>query len=500
MRVFTATLATETNTFAPMPTGLASFRAKGNYFKAGTHPDERTWASALLMPAREWARREGWVLVEGMMAVAEPAGITTREAWDALREELLADLRAALPVDLVLLGLHGAMVADGCDDCEGELLRAVREIVGPGVVIGAELDPHCHLSEAMVRHADLLIAYKEYPHTDYTERAIELIDLCAATVGGELRPQAAVVDTGMVLVVHTTREPGRGLVERMQALEGQGGVLSVSLAHGFEWGDVPDMGTKVLVYTDARQDADGARGRAVAQGLSDELRRVRERLSPTTLGLGVDEALDAALADPGPADGRGPVVMADMSDNPGGGAAGDATFILRRVLERGLTGVAMGPLWDPMAVRFAFEAGVGARLALRIGGKVSPLSGDPVDAECGVLALRPDMTMTGLGGLSVPLGDCALVETAGVKIVLTSLRTQAFGTDLFTGLGVDLARERIVVVKSSQHFHAAYAPIASKVVYVDAPGSVSARLDALPYRRIRRPKWPIDPRTEADAC
>jgi microcystin degradation protein MlrC len=230
----------------------------------------------------------------------------------------------------------------------------------------------------------------------------------------------------------------------------------------------------------------------LAQGLADELRRVRESLSPTALGLGVDAALDAALADTGPAAGQGPVVLADMSDNPGGGAAGDATFILRRVLERGLTGVAMGPLWDPLAARCAFEAGVGARLSLRIGGKVSPMSGDPVDADFRVLALKRNMTMTGLGSLSVPLGDCALVETAGVKVVLASIRTQAFGTDLFTGLGVELAQERIVVVKSSQHFHAAYAPIASKVVYVDAPGSVSARLDALPYRRIRRPKWPID--------
>jgi microcystin degradation protein MlrC len=492
MRAFTATLVTETNTFAPLPTGLSAFHEPGHYFKAGTHPPEPTALSAwVLAMVRERVRREGWTLVEGMMAFAEPAGITTREAWDSLREELLADLRAAMPVDLVLLGLHGAMVAEGCDDCEGELLRLVRSIVGPAVVVGALLDPHNHLSEAMVRHADVLVESKEYPHIDFLERTVELIDLCVATARGEIRPQAAVADTAMALVVHTTREPGRGFVARMQALEGRDGVLSVSLTHGFAWGDVPDMGTKVLVYTDARQDAGGARGRAIAQQLVDELRSLREHFCPSTLGLDVDEALDAAIANPGPAAGRGPVVLADMSDNPGGGAAGDATFILRRVLERGLAGVAMGPLWDPLAARFAFEAGVGARLSLRIGGKVSPMSGDPVDADCRVLALKRNMAMTGLGGESVPLGDCALVETAGVKIVLATMRTQAYGTDLFTGLGVELAQERIVVVKSSQHFHAAYAPIASKVVYVDAPGSVSARLDALPYRKIRRPKWPL---------
>jgi microcystin degradation protein MlrC len=493
MRAFTATLVTETNTFAPLPTGLSAFHAPGHYFKAGTHPPEPTALSSwMLTAARERARRDGWALAEGMMAFAEPAGPTTREAWDTLREELLADLRAAMPVDLVLLGLHGAMVAEGCDDCEGELLHLVRGIVGPDTVVGALLDPHNHLSEAMVRHADVLVEIKEYPHTDFKERSLELIDLCVATVRGDIRPQAAVVDTAMALVIHTTREPGRGLVARMQALEGRDGVLSVSLTHGFAWGDVPDMGTKVLVYTDARQDPGGASGRAVAQQLADGLHALRDHFSPATLGLGVDAALDAALADPGPASGRGPAVLADGSDNPGGGAAGDSTVILRRVLERRLQGVALGPLWDPQAVRIAFDAGRGARLPLRLGGKVSPLSGDPVDAECEVLALRRGMTMSGLDGLPIPLGDCALVETAGVKIVLATLRTQAFGTDLFTGLGVNLAQQRLVVVKSSQHFHAAYAPIASSVVYVDAPGSCSGRLGTLPYRRIRRPKWPLD--------
>ncbi|MFO0472945.1 MAG: M81 family metallopeptidase [Pseudomonadota bacterium] len=493
MRAFTATLVTETNTFAPLPTALSAFHAEGHYSKAGAHPSEPSALSSWMLTAvRERARRDDWALAEGMMAFAEPAGPTTREAWDSLREELLADLRAAMPVDLVLLGLHGAMVAEGCDDCEGELLHLVRGIVGPTTVVGALLDPHNHLSEAMVRHADVLVEIKEYPHTDFHERTLELIDLCVATVRGDIRPQAAVVDTAMALVIHTTREPGRGFVERMQALEGRDGVLSVSLTHGFAWGDVPDMGTKVLVYTDARQDPGGASGRAVAQQLADELRALRDDFSPATLGLGVDAGLDAALADPGPASGRGPAVLADGSDNPGGGAAGDSTFILRRVLERRLQGVALGPLWDPQAVRIAFDAGRGARLPLRLGGKVSPLSGDPVDAECEVLALRRGMTMSGLDGLPIPLGDCALVETAGVKIVLATLRTQAFGTDLFTGLGVDLAQQRLVVVKSSQHFHAAYAPIASSVVYVDAPGSCSGRLGTLPYRRIRRPKWPLD--------
>ena len=197
MRVFTATLATETNTFAPMPTGLAAFR-EGGYYPAGTHPAHLTLFGGPLWAVRQRAAEQGWTVCEGLVAFAQPGGITTAHAWQTLRDELLADLRAAGPVQMVLLGLHGAMVAEGCDDCEGELLAAVRDIVGPDVVVGAELDPHHHLSEAMLRHADLLVSFKEYPHTDVLERAFELVDLCAATAAGRIRPQVGVADCQMI--------------------------------------------------------------------------------------------------------------------------------------------------------------------------------------------------------------------------------------------------------------------------------------------------------------
>lgn len=150
MRIFSAILATETNTFSPMPTGLAAYKDCG-YFPAGQHPDQMTLFSGPLWAARVRGRENGWTLIEGMVAMAQPGGKTTKAAYEALRNEILDDLKRALPVDVVLLGLHGAMVADGYDDCEGDLLAKVRELVGPGVVIGAELDPHCHLTEAMVR-------------------------------------------------------------------------------------------------------------------------------------------------------------------------------------------------------------------------------------------------------------------------------------------------------------------------------------------------------------
>ena len=479
MRVFSGSLATESNTFAPMPTGLSTFHDRG-YFGAGQHPEQMTFFAGPLCAARLRGRAAGWDLVEGMVAGAQPSGTTTRYAYETLREELLGDLRKALPVDMGVLGLHGAMVADGYDDCEGDLLTRVRDIVGPDVVVGAELDPHAHLTPTMVEKADILIAFKEYPHTDVLERGLELVDLCAAAVQKKIRPVAAMVDCEMIVTMHTSRQPARGFVDRIQALEGQDGVLSISVAHGFAWGDVPEMGTKLLVYT----DGNAQQAQALARKLADELIGLREALTITFPD--VDGALDQALAQ-----GAGPVVISDGADNPGGGAAGDSTFFLRRMVERGISNAALGPLWDPIAVRIAFDAGVGARLMLRVGGKISPLSGDPIDLDCTVKALFPAMVMTGLANTPVPLGDCALIDANGIEVVLITTRNQAMGRDLFTQLGCVLESKAIVVVKSSQHFYASFSQVAQHVIYAAAPGSVTLDLDALPYRKARLPKWPL---------
>lgn len=480
MRVFSGGIATETNTFAPMPTGLASFKDRG-YFPAGKHPDHFNFFAGPLWAARLRGKEKGWQLAEGMIAAAQPSGITTRAAYETLRDELLGDLKAALPVDVVVLALHGAMVAEGYDDCEGDLLAHVRRIVGPVVVVGAELDPHNHLSRAMVEHADVLISYKEYPHTDVLERALELVDLCVAKAEGRVRPVPAVVDCEMITVLHTSRQPARGFIDRIQALEGKNGVLSISVTHGFAWGDVPDMGTKVLVYADG--DSEAAAG--LARQLADELIGMREQLSPRYPGI--DESLDEALAFEG-----GPVVISDGSDNAGGGAASDSTFVLARMLERGITNAAIGPFWDPMAARIAGEAGEGAKLMLRIGGKVSRLSGEPLDLECVVRKVRAEHIQTGLSNTPTPMGLSVLVNCNGIDILLCSVRNQAMGTDLFTDMDCDLAAKKIIVVKSSQHFHASYSKVARHVIYSAAPGSVTHDLKTLPYHRVHRPKWPLD--------
>jgi len=482
MRIFTAILGTETNTFAPLPTGLAQFEPIEP--TPGGPPDEiRHPFGMIVRAARERALKDGHDVLVGRGGFATPGGVTTRKAYETLRDNLLADLKSVLPIDLVALGVHGAMIADGYDDAEGDLIAHIRAIVGPQTVVAVELDLHGHLTKAKVENSDILVFFKEYPHTDIYERAVEVVDLGIAAVEKRIKPAMSVFDCGLISVFHTSREPTRSFVDRISALEGKDGVLSISLVHGFPWGDCPEMGTKILVVTD---NAKG-KGDALAAELGQAVIAMRDR----TLAkyLSADEGIDAARSS------NGCVVIADSADNPGGGSAGDSTFILQRLIERNIDSAAVGPLWDPSVVELCFAAGPGARLPLRLGGKTSRASGAPLDVEAEVLACvsRAKMVDTFGHGQSAtsPLGDSVAIRVDGIEIVVNQHRTQALG-DVFTPLGIDWKSKKIVIVKSSQHFYAAYAPSADQVLYAETPGSMTMDWAALPYRKRPAPLWPFE--------
>ena len=249
MKTFIACLGTETNTFSPMPTGLETFAdTMLHHGDATSH--EASLFSAPLHVWRAAAEAEGHDVVESLAAFAQPAGRTTRAVYEALRDEILDDLKAAGPVDLVLLNMHGAMVAEGYDDCEGDLLSRVRGIVGADVIVGAELDLHCHITPKMVENADVIVTFKEYPHIDFRERAQELFDVCTTAARGETRPVMAFFDLQMINFYYTPTEPMRSFVSRMQALEASDDILSISMGHSFPYGDVADVGGKILVVAD----------------------------------------------------------------------------------------------------------------------------------------------------------------------------------------------------------------------------------------------------------
>ncbi|MDE2369080.1 MAG: M81 family metallopeptidase [Burkholderiales bacterium] len=486
MKFFIAQLATETNTFCTFPTGRGGFEQYGIFHGDASRRDPEQ-SGALLRMMREMIEADGHAVVESLCAFAQPAGRTVRAVWESMRDEIVADLRAALPVDAVQLMLHGAMVAEGCDDCEGELIAGLREVVGPAVPIGVELDLHCHYTERMRRSADLIICFKEYPHIDAEPRARELYRLLLDTAAGRIRPVTAVVDCRMVGLWHTTREPMRGFVKRMQSFEGRDGVLSVSLGHGFPWGDVADSGARLWVIA----DGDEPRAQALATQLAREFWDLREATRPPQCG--VDAALDRVRD---AATGR-PVVIGDVADNPGGGAPGDSTFILRRIVERGIEDVAIGAFWDLGAIQICSDAGVGAVIDLRVGGKCNPSSGDPLDLRVTVRAVLDEHGQSAMGGRE-SLGRCVWVEAAhGVHLLLASLRCQVYGTDAFTGIGITLTDKHAIVVKSTQHFHAQFAPLAAEVLYVSTPGALTLDFAAIDYRVRPLAYWPrvVDPHT-----
>src|SRR5262245_46619497 len=487
MQLFTASLGTETNTFSPIPTGAQLF-AETALVRGGAYGANPNLFALPMIEFRDRARARGWRVTESLCTFAVPAGPTVQRVYEAFRDEILEDLAKAMPVNAVLLSLHGAMVADATQSCETDLVQRIRGIVGPNVPIGVELDLHCHLTDELVAAATAIVIFKEYPHIDVRERAAELFDIVAAAVEGRAAPRMALFDCRMLGLYPTPIEPMASYVRKIKGLEGREGVLSISIAHGFPWADVPQAGTRVLVMTD--EEVNGTDGAGLARALGLELRGLRERIEAPWMAL--DQALDRAMRAP-----DGPIVLADMADNAGGGAPSDSTFLLRAMLDRGMNDAVLGCIFDPGAVALAFEAGEGARLKLRVGGKLGPMSGDPLDLEATVTRLARHAMQEDLGARN-DMGDCAAIRVGGIDIVLNSKRTQTFTPSAFAAVGLDPSTRRYVVVKSMNHFRAGFEPVAKAILYVAAPGAIDFDYRRIPYRNVRRPIYPLDANAWAD--
>ncbi|NDV01092.1 M81 family metallopeptidase [Pseudoroseicyclus tamaricis] len=484
-RIFTAAMATETNTFSPIVIDRRAF-VESFYAAPGAHPDTATLCTAPIPVGRRFCAAEGWELIEGSAAWADPAGLVSGPAHVGLRDEILDQLRAALPVDAVVLGLHGAMVAQGCDDPEGDLLARVREIVGPDVLVCAELDPHSHLTAKRVAAADFFVVFKEFPHTDFVDRAEDLWRIVVDTLHERVRPVMSTYDCRMIDIFPTSRQPMRGFVDRMMQIEAEDArVLSLSAIHGFMAGDVPEMGTKMIAVT----DGDAALGAELAERLGQELFANRGRhMMPV---LTAEEAVAQAMAAE-----AFPVVIADIWDNPGGGTAGDATVVLKALMACGATGVAIGTIWDPIAVGLCTATGVGGVMPLRFGAKSAPDTGEPVDALVRVEALVPEAAMV-FGESVVPFGPAARIalldaegRDTGIQVILNTVRAQSYDPSLFTAMGVEIAAQKILVLKSTNHFYAAFAPIAAEILYCSAGKPYPNDPATNPYRFVRPDIWP----------
>lgn len=480
-RIFTAVLATETNTFSPIHVDIRAFEAS-LLARPGEHSDLPTLCSAVIPIGREMAEKHDWNLIEGTAAWADPAGMVSQQTFESLRDEILEQLKEAMPLDAVVLGLHGAMVADGYDDAEGDLLSRARKIVGPDVPVLATVDPHSHLTKKRLAAATAFVAFKEFPHIDFVDRAEDIWHLTRNVLAGTVNPKMSVYDCKMIDVFPTSQEPMRSYVDDLYTIEAKDeDILSLSVIHGFMAGDVPEMGTKIIAITNDKPKY----GYTVAKRLGEKLYALRGKVrSPE---IAVDDALDRAIGWPGPA----PAVVADMWDNPGGGTAGDGTIILAECIKRRLDNVCFGSIWDPIAVQICHAAGEGAEIALRFGGKSAPMTGDPIDAKVKVLKNTINAAQM-FGGGPVPIGDASLIQLGGIKVILNSTRAQCFDTSLFKTMGVDPNTCRILVVKSTNHFHDSFSRITSEIIYCSAGAPYPSDPRRTTYKKAPRDIWPIN--------
>lgn len=486
-RVFCAALATETNTFGPLPTERQHFE-EWFLYPANTHPvDGPTLFTGPLWVARQKAEEWGWDVREGLCAAAFPSGRTVRSVYEGLRDQILDDLRQAMPIDIVFLGLHGAMCADGYDDCEGDLISRVREIAGPRATIGVELDPHCHLTSQMVEPADMVLAFHEYPHTDALERAERLVEQCWSAHQGKLAPVTAIMDLRASAFFFTKQGPALELVNAMKAKEALPGVLAVSLGHSFSSGDVEEMTAKLWVTTDGDLD----RAQALCRELGDQAWAIRETASEPRRTIE-----DVLLDLPGL---KTPVVLAEGADNPGGGAPSDSTSVLAHLINAGIGPLAAGPIWDPVAVAICRARGIGTKFPLRVGGKASALSGLPLDIDVEVLKVTENATLD-FGGSVVPLGTVVGIRSGNLHLSLSSVRNQAFTQGVFVQAGINCADMSVVLVKSNHHFRDDFNRLGGDVVYLQSSGVAVSDPRLVDYKKVRRPLWPIDPAEEARAA
>ena len=489
MRLFLAMMSHETNTFSNIATDRRQFETRSLHY-GGEIIEAFRGTGTCLGGMIDAAARRGATLIPSVAAAASPAGPVTLDIYGHVKERMLRDLKAAGTVDGVLLDLHGAMVTEGHDDGEGDLIWAVRQVVGPSVPIAVSLDFHGNITDTMVREADLLHGYKTYPHVDMGERGVEATERLLDVIDKRLRPTAALRKPPLLPPLGnqgTARGPMRRLYAMAEEMEKDPKVISISVFAGFPHADIPEAGLGIYVVTDGDQ--------ALADRLADQIadRAWEHRHEFMHSGLPVREAVARAFA----AEGQ-PIVLADMADNTGGGAAGDGTEVLRELVRVGARSAVVACIWDPPAVARCVEAGVGASVTLDVGGKVDQRHGAPLRVT-GLVRTLSDGRFVHKGpmarGLPGRLGTTAVLDVNDVKVILISYRWQTLDPEMIRFVGLDPLDHKILVVKSTIHYRAAFEPIAREIIEVDAPGLSSSNLARFDFQRIRRPIFPLDPDT-----
>jgi microcystin degradation protein MlrC len=492
MNIFIAGFQHETNTFAPSKADWAAFEAGSGFpaYRRGASIIQAYRGRAIPIGGFiDRADENGWSLVGSVWAGANPSAHVTEDAFERIAGEILEDLQAAIaqaPVDAVYLDLHGAAVTEHLEDPEGELLARVRRVVGPNVPIVASLDLHANVTAGMLAQADALAAYRTYPHIDMAATGRLAARLLERRIARGSREPLAVRRLPFLLSLNvqcTMMAPADAVYDELLALDAKHGTV-LSFAMGFPAADIAECGPVIWGYGDQAE--------AAVEALFARVDRPR---SQWQLDLrDPDEAVREALALA--ADADKPVVIGDTQDNPGAGGDGNTTGMLHALL-RGEAGarfpgrVAIGVLADPRAAAQAHAAGEGARIEVLLGESVPTWGGQfsdpPVKATATVRKLSDGkVTMKGPMGMggSVTLGPSACLDVDGVLVAVSTLKTQNLDREFFRFVGIEPEAAKVLVNKSSVHFRADYAPIASHILVAKAAGPMAVDPADLPWTRL----------------
>ncbi|WP_050931867.1 M81 family metallopeptidase [Aestuariivita boseongensis] len=488
-RVALIEFAHESNTFTVKTTGIQDFQ-NSRYVRGAEMLEQLRNTTSEIGGAIGAAVRMGWDVVPILAAHANPSGPVCETARRKITDEARRLLAECGPLDGVFIALHGAMVTETDQDGESQFLREIRAAIGVDIPVAVTLDLHANIFDEFAEHVQIAVSYRTYPHVDMAARAGEACDLLHRAMGGEIKPSLLVDRPPMLLGCDDGRTTDDGPmchVLEAAAEEAQApGLLHVSVNAGFTDSDVFAAGPSVLVCHDNAEAA----AAQTARRLCDLIWSFRD---DWTLPMSLDEAI-AKLK--GHKLSSKPVVVADFSDNPGGGGYGDCTALLSALLEAGIENAALGALIDAQAAETLSEAGVGGVVTLSVGGKSDPSAGGGPLELTGEVRAVSDGTLTFKGpmlaGVAADMGPSVCFRVAGVDVLITSNALQMHDLNQFRCVGIEPMEKNVLVVKSMQHFRAAFEPIASEVLVVDAGGLCSPDVTRRHYERLRRPVFPLD--------
>ncbi|MGE0535584.1 MAG: M81 family metallopeptidase [Pirellulales bacterium] len=489
MRIGIGQLWQETNSFNPLPTTRADFEQFGVLRGAEIVAQmvQTNELGGFIQSLNAWPERPEIV---GLVRLpAWPSGPATTATFDWLRDELLTAIADAGRLDGLLLALHGALVADEHSDVEGEILTAIRQLIGPRTPLVATLDLHAHVTPAMVEAADALVLYHTAPHVDVFETGQRGAALLRRIMIDGVRPVTALERVPAIFPAERANtERGSGLSwelkQALLALEATPGVLTAGLATVQPWLDVPELATTVLVTTDGQGDVAAAHCSTIAAKVWQRREEYLPELVPHEQA--VREAFHHS---------EGLVVLGDGCDATTSGAPGDGTWIIAELLKYDWPRPALAALVSPETVQQAAALGVGKPIETGLGGVRDHRFGRAI-AVRGVVENLFDAKFTLSGHLArnlpIDMGRAAVLRCGEVRLVVTSRSGPHFAPELFRAAGLEPRSAAVLVAKSPCGFRAVYEPLAARIIHTTSPGCAPSDFWRYPYDRITRPLWPWD--------